>query len=810
MSMQVTVGKEAEGSDDLKVAVFGELGWRFPKRDLQYLQGSSRLLRHAREEMLAEIEFDNNISRAIEKKKKPGRPRLPREKGKPWLMQEAIQFILKAQVKFLVSKGIQPELKDIVGQIWFAYLRKKKLAFFENPPSPSEILKKGRQQKHAREEMLAEIEFDNNISRAIEKKKKPGRPRLPREKGKPWLMQEAIQFILKAQVKFLVSKGIQPELKDIVGQIWFAYLRKKKLAFFENPPSPSEILKKGRQHESKRNKNRKKELSDTESELPELCSEFDEESCYSGDKPTKAEEKTEDLLFSDSDTEDDKSGDENIGSLNSNSRQNKSLCLRTTVAIIYLALLQLNEPTFLSDIIRFQEALSQTTDEAVDTHNTLPLWSDWASCAQACQSKRREAGVPWTDEELRETRDPRTYGTFCKTAAFGSWASRDPEMLEGKAAIPAKKRWIKEGSFPYFGGTRFLPNYMKLSHSDSRALSLNCVPMRQHVLMNARSIARTLNIKSFPQQDLKIYISRYILDLNLPGIIHGFVHRLMQILTPLFSVFGKTLQRNDYELAAMAYILMAVKLCYGLDDKNDNSKRFQEALSQTTDEAVDTHNTLPLWSDWASCAQACQSKRREAGVPWTDEELRETRDPRTYGTFCKTAAFGSWASRDPEMLEGKAAIPAKKRSVRKERWNNCAEIFSNLVATPEAPCTDQHTTTSFPTACRHATDDTNDCFHTTRDRRLSLESTSKLCSERSVSRETDDESCQQFRRYVCYLRPGSFMNTRPSSYDFLLRLLSSRIEARPEDLEKLLVKLESAMFAISQGKELPNYGSRRF
>ncbi|XP_048585049.1 TATA box-binding protein-associated factor RNA polymerase I subunit B isoform X2 [Nematostella vectensis] len=570
--------------------------------------------------------------------------------------------------------------------------------------------------------MLAEIEFDNNISRAIEKKKKPGRPRLPREKGKPWLMQEAIQFILKAQVKFLVSEGIQPELKDIVGQIWFAYLRKKKLAFFENPPSPSEILKKGRQHESKRNKNRKKELSDTESELPELCSEFDEESCYSGDKPTKAEEKTEDLLFSDSDTEDDKSGDENIGSLNSNSRQNKSLCLRTTVAIIYLALLQLNEPTFLSDIIR----------------------------------------------------------------------------------------WIKEGSFPYFGGTRFLPNYMKLSHSDSRALSLNCVPMRQHVLMNARSIARTLNIKSFPQQDLKIYISRYILDLNLPGIIHGFVHRLMQILTPLFSVFGKTLQRNDYELAAMAYILMAVKLCYGLDDKNDNSKRFQEALSQTTDEAVDTHNTLPLWSDWASCAQACQSKRREAGVPWTDEELRETRDPRTYGTFCKTAAFGSWASRDPEMLEGKAAIPAKKRSVRKERWNNCAEIFSNLVATPEAPCTDQHTTTSFPTACRHATDDTNDCFHTTRDRRLSLESTSKLCSERSVSRETDDESCQQFRRYVCYLRPGSFMNTRPSSYDFLLRLLSSRIEARPEDLEKLLVKLESAMFAISQGKELPNYGSRRF
>jgi len=97
----------------------------------------------------------------------------------------------------------------------------------------------GTQTQELRNEVDVEVDTENlgfghsQQKQLISKRKKPERRSkyLDADFGKPWLTYEAIQCLLKAQVKAFVDLGVDPALKNIVCQIWFHFLSRKGVAF---------------------------------------------------------------------------------------------------------------------------------------------------------------------------------------------------------------------------------------------------------------------------------------------------------------------------------------------------------------------------------------------------------------------------------------------------------------------------------------------------------------------------------------------------------------------------------------------------
>ena len=59
-----------------------------------------------------------------------------------------------------------------------------------------------------------------------------------------------------------------------------------------------------------------------------------------------------------------------------------------------------------------------------------------------------------------------------------------------------------------------------------------------------------------------------------PAITHGFVNNLLKVYTPdaAFWKFHHRIYRSQslhFEETAMAYVFIALKMCYGLDDSQD-------------------------------------------------------------------------------------------------------------------------------------------------------------------------------------------------------------------------------------------------
>ncbi|XP_047136528.1 TATA box-binding protein-associated factor RNA polymerase I subunit B isoform X1 [Hydra vulgaris] len=81
--------------------------------------------------------------------------------------------------------------------------------------------------------------------------KKCGKKNMPHNVGHTWVIYEGYQYLIKAQVEALVKMGFDAQLKNVVGDLWFAYLREMKVAFFDGEPTTMKLQK--RNHEGGRN-----------------------------------------------------------------------------------------------------------------------------------------------------------------------------------------------------------------------------------------------------------------------------------------------------------------------------------------------------------------------------------------------------------------------------------------------------------------------------------------------------------------------------------------------------------------------------
>lgn len=128
--------------------------------------------------------------------------------------------------------------------------------------------------------------------------------------------------------------------------------------------------------------------------------------------------------------------------------------------------------------------------------------------------------------------------------------------------------------------------------------------LREHIEL----ISKFINIKSFNQPDLLKLTERYVTELNLPSDITTYVERLINLLPPQMRT------RVDYvypayEARAMAYIILVLKLLYGLDGHTEKlisraARKTNQCLQNLSEKgsSVNANLTAPpplfVWEDW--------------------------------------------------------------------------------------------------------------------------------------------------------------------------------------------------------------------
>lgn len=584
------------------------------------------------------------------------------------------------------------------------------------------------------EEMQDPYEAGNVRQLQLSEKGRGGRKKqFIADKGKPWFMYEAYQHIIRMQVEYLIKLGVNEALKDVVFKLWYKYLQVTQSAFTGSPegavptkgsifyPRDANLLNTNKRRKS--GQKRKLDPCESDDDELELCSHFSDEEFYEGDDPSEAlpkdDDNADDLNLGDDwtslcrskemhvDDVSDSSEDEFIGSVTCHQSKKKGVrygcvSLQCTLAFCYLGLLWMDEPVFISDLVR----------------------------------------------------------------------------------------WAKQGQLPYFQITRHIPGHMKFGHGDFQSLCPLRVPPVSSILRRASTIAKLLRLPRFPEPKLSTYTARFITDLHLPGFLHGVVRKLaekVKVETNIHPVFQSSIP--NFEAGAMALIVVALKLCYGIDDKTEKDHE-EKAVSMELGSKEGNCHTIPLFTDWLKSWKHCEARKFHSGIPWTDEQAKLVGDPTSYSAFCKSDLFGSWEPADRVYTGTQAKNLRANRITNEESQSRYAQLFKSLMTRQQDEdfnSTDTPQVTSFPATCRHAENS---------------ESGSESCFDRIHSRGINVESVLggdtaegNDLRYICYSADPADQDTNfHSSYKVLLSVLADRVEMMPADIQAKVHKLENALF----------------
>ncbi|XP_054088438.1 TATA box-binding protein-associated factor RNA polymerase I subunit B [Zeugodacus cucurbitae] len=128
--------------------------------------------------------------------------------------------------------------------------------------------------------------------------------------------------------------------------------------------------------------------------------------------------------------------------------------------------------------------------------------------------------------------------------------------------------------------------------------------LRDHIEL----FSKFINIKSFNQPDLIKLTERYVTELNLPADITTYVERLINLLPPQMRTRVPYVY-PAYEARAMAYIILVLKLLFGLDGHTEKlithaARKTNQCLQNLTEKGRSANANLTpppplfIWEDW--------------------------------------------------------------------------------------------------------------------------------------------------------------------------------------------------------------------
>ncbi|XP_070563561.1 TATA box-binding protein-associated factor RNA polymerase I subunit B-like isoform X2 [Ptychodera flava] len=401
----------------------------------------------------------------------------------------------------------------------------------------------------------------------IKKSALPGIDSKTVDRGKPWFTFEAFQHIIKEQVNCLLKIGVSPKLKEVVRQLWFGYLKTSGVAF-TGKDEKAEVI-------------------------------FDSVFARTRDKHPGSV--------------DDPDIRPPAGTLKRKRHSSASSAKSASSA----------SESDLPDWV--------PTEDFYPGDNPFENSSSGGDTSSSDEDQDTDVGsVGSVDHKVKAKRKrlPIQVMTMDLTVCFLYLAL----LLLGEPVLLCDlMRWIHEGHVPYAAANKILPNHMKFSYMDSSTFCVGVVPSVVTIRHKAGRLAHYLRLPPLPAINVNKITSRFILELHLPDEFHGYLRNLASKGgSDLESTIITRQQRLlFYEGIAMAYIIVALKMLFTLDDSKEHvisaeARRLQKSLPQGVD--------LFIWDDWVKFMKARINfhRSRSCRKPSSHSDIRNRVDIKPY------------------------------------------------------------------------------------------------------------------------------------------------------------------------------------
>ncbi|KAK3790502.1 hypothetical protein RRG08_060552 [Elysia crispata] len=166
-------------------------------------------------------------------------------------------------------------------------------------------------------------------------------------------------------------------------------------------------------------------------------------------------------------------------------------------------------------------------------------------------------------------------------------------MLTNPGILPCDVvRWVYNGQVPFLSTSHLLPSDMVLSNYDYYLFSVERFTT-DDLIFEVNKLRVFMDLKNMPSPDLTALASRFISDLYLPKEFCLFVQRLIKKI-PFKWLAHKTTYR-PYEVLALGYIVLALKIVFGLD--NVSERRLSD-YTQKLQSLLHCNTKLYNWVEW--------------------------------------------------------------------------------------------------------------------------------------------------------------------------------------------------------------------
>ncbi|XP_075224555.1 TATA box-binding protein-associated factor RNA polymerase I subunit B isoform X2 [Lycorma delicatula] len=402
---------------------------------------------------------------------------------------------------------------------------------------------------------------------------------------------EIFNFVLRGLVDEMITLGADENLKVIVLQLWASYLSRLEVAFKKQSTVHFGLGYKIRDVELLMNKDFN-EISRSRDLYMLKVKEH-----LKRDKKKKKQKKSGELADMINGSDDDELLDINISS----SQKQRLTKLKRKLAEEECLQLSQQEKFFLdnSQLQSQSQTLENLTQD--DNDNDQPVAKGFyiSSHARAvCKTFKSLA------EDLSYSKKMKLFKQLMQNNSQTGYNITLAKLIgvlqlgmmfsNQDAQIGDTVRWMSEGHISSVKAERLFPSEVNL-HASSKSLLHNKKMTNLSIRESIHRVARVMSIKSVPQPNFFKLTARYCLELQLPDDLLQKVHILLELCPPK----AHFTERISVEAQAMSYIVVALKLFFGLDGVTERSvSEYADYVNRKLKTKNDNSKILFSWTNW--------------------------------------------------------------------------------------------------------------------------------------------------------------------------------------------------------------------
>lgn len=226
-------------------------------------------------------------------------------------------------------------------------------------------------------------------------------------------------------------------------------------------------------------------------------------------------------------------------------------------------------------------------------------------------------------------------------------------------------RWINMEKIPYMNASNLFPENIKFFAEDTLTFNSPNVPSCRNIRKICGLLVAFLDLSDLPSVPIMDLANKYLCQLDLPGELHGILNNLTNNTPDIWVNAKRNRILPPYECIAMAYIVVLLKILFGLDDATErNLSNFAKVYSSYTA----GEQKMFIWDDWVahiSRKVANMKRYREAleqNQPFIVQDLQQ------FLSYCE------------KMSRSNTRISIlKERAMRKEDHCNSIKRIFNLI-----------------------------------------------------------------------------------------------------------------------------------